>query len=95
MNRSLKRICLYLPICAAAGVISQAQTFTTLANFRGSTGGYPFSGPLVQASNGKIYGTAEIGGANNDGTVFEISPAATLTMCIISTRPTESVRSLE
>jgi uncharacterized repeat protein (TIGR03803 family) len=35
---------------------------------------------LVQATNGYFYGTTYSGGANDDGTVFKITPTGTLTM---------------
>jgi uncharacterized repeat protein (TIGR03803 family) len=41
-------------------------------------GGYPYAG-LVLASNGNLYGTTLIGGASDDGTVFEITPSGKLT----------------
>ena len=70
----------------AAGTVFEvtpAGTLTTLYNFC-SVGicadGYGGSG-LVQASNGNFYGTTSSGGANadDDGTVFEITPAGELT----------------
>jgi uncharacterized repeat protein (TIGR03803 family) len=78
VNGNLK-VWVIVVICAGAASVSPAQTFTTLVNFEGTNGCYPFSGPLVQATNGKIYGTAEICGANNYGTVFEVTPTGTLT----------------
>jgi uncharacterized repeat protein (TIGR03803 family) len=41
--------------------------------------GYRPVAPLIQASNGDLYGTTEEGGANRDGTVFKITPSGTLT----------------
>jgi uncharacterized repeat protein (TIGR03803 family) len=41
-------------------------------------GSLPLAG-LVQATNGSFYGTTTEGGANNDGTVFKITPSGTLT----------------
>ena len=41
-------------------------------------GGFP-SGGLVQATDGNLYGTAEILGTHGDGTVFKITPAGKLT----------------
>ena len=38
----------------------------------------PFAG-LVQASDGNYYGTTQLGGINNDGIVFKITPGGTLT----------------
>src|ERR1017187_3111968 len=62
--------------------ISPTGTLTTLHSFcsqSGCTDGeYPAAG-LVQANNGDLYGTTVYGGANNDGTVFKITPSGTLT----------------
>jgi uncharacterized repeat protein (TIGR03803 family) len=41
-------------------------------------------GPLVQAANGNIYGTTQDGGANDEGTVFELSPRGALTAPLYS-----------
>jgi len=38
----------------------------------------PYAG-LVLASDGNLYGTTDAGGANGDGTIFQITPAGTLT----------------
>ena len=62
--------------------ITPSGTLTTLYSF--CAGGYPcadgeapYAG-LVQV-DGNFYGTTETGGANNDGTVFEITPSGKLT----------------
>lgn len=65
-------------IVLGMAVISPAQTLTTLVTFNGTNGNGP-SGPLVQGTDGNFYGTTYAGGSNNLGTVFEISPAGTLT----------------
>ena len=36
-------------------------------------------GSVMQAANGNFYGTTAFGGANNGGTLFELTPAGTLT----------------
>jgi len=41
--------------------------------------GWGPSGALVQAEDGALYGTTSEGGAHNEGTVFKITPAGTLT----------------
>jgi uncharacterized repeat protein (TIGR03803 family) len=46
-------------------------TVTTLATFNGANGAYPYAGLIADAA-GNLYGTASYGGANDDGTVFEI-----------------------
>jgi uncharacterized repeat protein (TIGR03803 family) len=63
--------------CAAAVIASPAQTFKILLNFNGFDGAGP-SG-LVQGIDGNFYGTTSAGGANNNGTVFKITPDGTLT----------------
>jgi uncharacterized repeat protein (TIGR03803 family) len=57
--------------------ISPGGKFTTLYNFYGYGGGncleFGANGGLVQATNGNLYGTSFFSGANNFGTVFEIT----------------------
>jgi uncharacterized repeat protein (TIGR03803 family) len=48
-----------------------AKTPTTLVNFNAANGAQPFSG-LIADANGNLFGTTSSGGANNNGTVFEI-----------------------
>src|SRR3984957_16037569 len=77
MSQRLKRIWAYLAVCAAMGVISPAQTFTTLVNFDGTNDAYP-DAPLVQATNGDLYGTT-LGAPYSYGTIFKMTPAGALT----------------
>jgi uncharacterized repeat protein (TIGR03803 family) len=42
-------------------------------------GAYPFAG-LVRDAKGNLYGTAELGGANGPGVVFEVAPTGTETV---------------
>jgi uncharacterized repeat protein (TIGR03803 family) len=53
------------------------MTFTTLHSFDGTDGNKSFAG-LVQATNGKLYGTTYYGGTKDSGEVFEITPGGTL-----------------
>jgi uncharacterized repeat protein (TIGR03803 family) len=76
---SWKTILLLFAFCAAVAISSPAQTFKTLASFDGTNGGYPYFMSLVQGTDGNFYGTTWVGGANNDGTVFKITPAGALT----------------
>jgi uncharacterized protein (TIGR03437 family) len=66
----------------AAQVPPPAQTFTALVNFSGSNGALPY-GSLIQGTDGNFYGTTSggysLGGANNWGTVFKLTPSGTLT----------------
>jgi uncharacterized repeat protein (TIGR03803 family) len=49
-----------------------SDTLTTLAFFNGSNGKGP-AGGLMMDSSGNLYGTTMVGGASNDGMVFELS----------------------
>ena len=49
-----------------------ASTPNTLVYF-GNPAGYSPHGALIANANGDLFGTTEFGGANNDGTVFEIT----------------------
>lgn len=46
----------------------------------GATDGSRPSGSLVQASDGTLYGMTLLGGASNDGVVFQVSPAGVVTV---------------
>ncbi len=62
--------------------ITPSGTLTTLYSFCSRMSCVDGSGPsagLVQASDGNFYGTTVDGGAYNLGTVFQITPAGTLT----------------
>jgi uncharacterized repeat protein (TIGR03803 family) len=59
-----------------AGTLTTLYTFCAQANC--ADGSYPTG--LVQASDGNFYGTTQYAGANNNaGTVFQFTPAGTLT----------------
>ena len=71
--------------CSANGIgcgtifrITPNGTLTTLLNFNYGDGASP-AGNLIQATDGKFYGTATDGGAHDEGTVFSISGRGTLT----------------
>lgn len=55
-------------------VSAARHTLTTLASFNGTNGMHPRGGLVVDAA-GNLFGTANGGGASNDGTVFEVSAA--------------------
>jgi uncharacterized repeat protein (TIGR03803 family) len=59
-----------------AGTLTTLYAFCALANC--ADGELPYAG-LVQDRNGNFYGTTVAGGANNGGTVFEITPTGKLT----------------
>jgi uncharacterized repeat protein (TIGR03803 family) len=54
------------------------STEATLYTFQ-TTGGYTPDAGLLAASDGNLYGTTRYGGADNVGTLFEISPGGTFT----------------
>jgi uncharacterized repeat protein (TIGR03803 family) len=49
-----------------------AWTETVLTSFNGADGEYP-SASLIADADGNLYGTTSAGGADNDGTVFELT----------------------
>jgi len=53
-------------------VAAISHAVSTLASFSHSDGAYP-QGGLVADGSGNLYGTTAQGGANNDGTVFEVA----------------------
>lgn len=65
--------------CGTVFKITAAGKLTTLHSFHFSDGAAPWAGGLVQGIDGRFYGTTEIGGLNNHGTVFKITKGGTLT----------------
>ena len=62
-----------------------AGVMTTLVNFTGTSGAVLGSTPLgalAQGTDGNFYGTTNLGGTNNLGTVFVMSPSGTLTSLV-------------
>ncbi|HTW58652.1 MAG TPA: choice-of-anchor tandem repeat GloVer-containing protein [Terriglobales bacterium] len=64
--------------------ISMKGVFTKIYDFPAegtpdSTGNFPRAG-LIQASDGNLYGTAWEGGASNDGTIYQVTPAGVGTL---------------
>jgi uncharacterized repeat protein (TIGR03803 family) len=72
---------------AAANVTNITITCKTwvesvLYSFAGPSGdgAHPWWGTLLLANDGNFYGTTSVGGSNNDGTVFKITPAGVETL---------------
>jgi uncharacterized repeat protein (TIGR03803 family) len=67
--------------CGTIFQISPAGTLTTLYSFCAQTGCPDGYNPVavVQATDGNFYGPTSNGGANNYGTIFQITPTGTLT----------------
>jgi uncharacterized repeat protein (TIGR03803 family) len=62
---------------AAFSLSAWAQTFKVLHSFDGTEGSGPTT-PLIQATDGTLYGTTYDGGAFGAGTLFTITPGGTL-----------------
>jgi uncharacterized repeat protein (TIGR03803 family) len=67
--------------CGTIFVISSDGRFTTLHSFAGGPrdGDGP-SGGLIQATDGRFYGTTEAGGVNDAGTIFKVTPGGDVTI---------------
>jgi uncharacterized repeat protein (TIGR03803 family) len=63
---------------SASGVLTTLYSFCPNGLYHCSDGAGPFAG-LVQATDGNFYGTTQLGGASNDGTVFKVTPGGKLT----------------
>ena len=74
-----KRAYAIFVLCAMTALALPAQTFTTLLSFNGTDGADPHGGALIQTIDGDLYGTTSHGGANQQGTVFKITPDGTQT----------------
>jgi uncharacterized repeat protein (TIGR03803 family) len=60
-------------LCTCFPAMLQAQTnYQRLWAFDGFSG-FPPSAPLIQGSDGKLYGTTAYGGTNGNGTVFRVN----------------------
>lgn len=66
--------------CGVVFKLAPSGVETVLYTFSGGAdGGSPWAG-VVQDSEGNLYGTTEIGGAYNYGTVFKLTPSGTETV---------------
>jgi uncharacterized repeat protein (TIGR03803 family) len=72
-----------LLLCVTTAIASPAQTFKILYSFcSGSSDGANPSAGLVQATNGKLYGTTSSLGVGDYGTVFQINASGTSFMTL-------------
>jgi uncharacterized repeat protein (TIGR03803 family) len=60
--------------------LGSAQTFLNIVSFNGTNGATPTTAPLLSDSSGNLWGMTEAGGANNSGTVYEISSGVLTTI---------------
>jgi uncharacterized repeat protein (TIGR03803 family) len=63
----------------AAAIASSAQTLTTLHNFAGTDGQGP-AASMILARDGNYYGTTFMGGAQQGGTIFKITPSGSFSV---------------
>jgi uncharacterized repeat protein (TIGR03803 family) len=83
----LKAICISSLLCGAEATSVRSQTLTTLHSFDGTDGSNP-DAPLVQATDGNLYGATSEGGTSNGGgictsgcgVVFKMTSSGTLTL---------------
>src|SRR5262249_36783827 len=70
---------------SSVGELTEVNAYPvrTLASFNGSVGSGP-QGSLVQDSQGDLFGTTELGGTFNQGTVFEIAAGSNVITTLAS-----------
>jgi uncharacterized repeat protein (TIGR03803 family) len=59
--------------------INTTGSFELVHSFNGSDGYLPYEDPLIQASNGNLYGVSRSGGGTTVGTLFKITTGGTFT----------------
>ncbi len=59
--------------------VTSGGTFTNLHTFDGTDGSQAYA-PLVQGTDGNLYGNTVYGGANGDGAIFKMTTSGTLTV---------------
>jgi uncharacterized repeat protein (TIGR03803 family) len=64
--------------CFSLALRAQAQTVTDVANFDGVTGHLPQGQTIMQATNGRFYGTTVAGGVYGMGNMYELTPGGKL-----------------
>ncbi|MGA9931351.1 MAG: choice-of-anchor tandem repeat GloVer-containing protein, partial [Terriglobales bacterium] len=57
---------------------SSGQSLSTLLNFDGANGAFPYFTSLIQGTDGNLYGTTESGGTFDQGYIFKVTPGGTL-----------------
>lgn len=65
----------------ASASLAGGQTLQTLISFNSTNGARPYAG-LTLGNDGNFYGTTEVGGISNAGTVFQITNDGTLTTLV-------------
>jgi uncharacterized repeat protein (TIGR03803 family) len=73
-------VCLLALLFVAAPQV-QAQTYTVIHSFAGAPNDGAFAnGELVQDLAGNLYGTTNLGGSNDAGTIFMLDPSGVVTI---------------
>ncbi len=76
-------VCIGIVFCAAAVIVSPAQTLTTVYQFcsqSNCTDGAAPEGTLVQGHDGNFYGTTSDVGFSGQGTVYKLTSSGTFTV---------------
>src|SRR5205823_1686862 len=60
--------------------LADAQVVVNVIHGFPSAGAVQPAAPLLRASDGKLYGTTQFGGAHNAGTVFSLAPDGTFSV---------------
>jgi uncharacterized repeat protein (TIGR03803 family) len=76
--------------CGTIFKMTLAGNLTIIHTFEGTDGTEPIGG-LIQATDGKFYGTTSSGGPDNLGTIFRISSAGTFTSVYAFSGPDGSI----
>ena len=76
LTLGLALACAAFTLCLAVG--AQAQTVTDVANFDGVNGHLPQGQTVIQATNGRYYGTTAVGGTHGMGNIYELTPGGKL-----------------
>ena len=81
MKKSMyaRTLCFVFAVCVASAFPAHAQNFTRLVKFNGANGEGPAYGSLTQGLDGNFYGTTYLGGLNNGGELFKITPNGKVT----------------
>ena len=80
VKRSLnvwRNACAFLLFFTILGSVSLAQTVSLVATFNDANGRQPNS--ITQGMDGNFYGTTAVGGAYQEGTIFQLTPSGNLT----------------